>query len=167
MLCRCMTTTLTDAEIQTIERESANRSQFVRELVIDTLSQTLPELTDQQQHQTLEQWSVQTPASSTTTATTSPETPGSAIVKKPSLHDSKRGGDYQPSTATGTTTTGAVTKSPVTSSAGQLPLHYVQATGPGLPSNPNGINPQNATTMVQTLMHSVLPQPLVSLISRM
>ncbi|XP_063987647.1 E3 ubiquitin-protein ligase KCMF1-like isoform X2 [Diachasmimorpha longicaudata] len=159
LLPRCMATTLTDSQLQSIERESANRSLFARELVIGTLSQTLPELIDHQQ-QNNELSAVQTPASSTTTATTSPETPGSA-VKKPSLHDTKR--DHQASTATGTTTTGAVTKSVVSSTGQQLPLHSAQATaaaGQGLPSNPNGINTQNAT-MVQTLMHSVLPQPLV------
>ncbi|XP_011302019.1 E3 ubiquitin-protein ligase KCMF1 [Fopius arisanus] len=152
LLPRCMATTLTDSQLQTIERESANRSLFARELVIGTLSQTLPELTDHHQ-QANELSAVQTPASSTTTATTSPETPGSA-VKKPSLHDTKR--DHQASTATGTTTTGAVTKSVVSSTGQQLPLH---SAGQGLP-NPNGINTQNPT-IVQTLMHSVLPQPLV------
>lgn len=171
---RCITTTLSDSQLQSIERESANRSLFARELVVGTLSQTLPELTQQQQQREQQQSStVQTPASSTTTATSSPDTPNasSALVltkKQSSTQDAKR--DQGASAST-------VNKSAVvTSGQQQQQPHLVQAQAAsslgsglpcqGLPSNPNGIGASQNTPMVQTLMHSVLPQPLVSLSPR-
>lgn len=155
-LCRCITTTLSDSQLQSIERESANRSLFARELIVGTLSQALPELLQQQ-------CTVQTPASSVTTATTSPETPNAntSIVstKKLSLiQEAKRD---------------QATSKHVTQTSTQQQSHILQAaaaTGSvgsglqnqGLPPNPNSIATQNSP-IVQTLMHSVLPQPLVSI----
>ncbi|KAH0949069.1 hypothetical protein HN011_004703 [Eciton burchellii] len=162
LLPRCIATTLSDSQLQNIERESANKSLFARELIVGTLSETLLELMQQQ-------CTVQTPASSATTATTSPETPNAntSIIstKKLSLvQEAKR--DQ------------AISKH-VTSQASiqQKESHILQAaaaaaaaaaTGSmssglqnqGLPPNPNSIATQNPP-IVQTLMHSVLPQPLV------
>ncbi|XP_053975776.1 E3 ubiquitin-protein ligase KCMF1-like isoform X2 [Hylaeus anthracinus] len=151
LLPRCITTTLSDSQLQNIERESANRSLFTRELIVGTLSQTLPELIQQQS-------AAQTPVSSATTATTSPETPNAntstVSTKKLSLtQEAKRD---------------QATSKHVTQTSTQQP-HTVQAaagsvgTGlqsQGLPPNSNSLASQN-TPMVQTLMHSVLPQPLV------
>lgn len=118
-----------------------------------------------------QQCTVQTPASSATTATTSPETPNAntSIIstKKLSLaQEAKRD---------------QATSKHVTSQASvqQKESHILQAaaaaaaaaaTGSvssalqnqGLPPNPNSIATQNPP-IVQTLMHSVLPQPLVSI----
>lgn len=159
-LCRCITTTLSDSQLQNIERESANRSLFARELIVGTLSQTLSELLQQQ-------CTVQTPASSATTATTSPETPNAntSIVstKKLSLaQEAKRD---------------QATNKHVTQASAQQQSHILQAAAAaaavaagsvgsglqnqGLPPNSNNIATQNSP-IVQTLMHSVLPQPLVS-----
>lgn len=158
-LCRCITTTLSDSQLQNIERESANRSLFARELIVGTLSQTLSELLQQQ-------CTVQTPASSVTTATTSPETPNAntSIVstKKLSLaQEAKRD---------------QATNKHVTQASTQQQSHILQAAAAtavaagsvgsglqnqGLPPNSNSIATQNSP-IVQTLMHSVLPQPLVS-----
>ncbi|KAM0736569.1 E3 ubiquitin-protein ligase KCMF1 [Formica fusca] len=155
LLPRCITTTLSDSQLQSIERESANRSLFARELIVATLSQTLSELMQQQ-------CTVQTPASNATTATTSPETPNANTsiipMKKLSLaQEAKRE---------------QATSKHITSMQ-QKESHILQAaaaatTGSmgsglqnqGLPSNPNNIATQNPP-IVQTLMHSVLPQPLV------
>lgn len=158
-MCRCITTTLSDSQLQNIERESANRSLFARELIVGTLSQTLSELLQQQ-------CTVQTPASSATTATTSPETPNAntSIVstKKLSLaQEAKRD---------------QATNKHVTQASAQQQSHILQAAAAaavaagsvgsglqnqGLPPNSNSIATQNSP-IVQTLMHSVLPQPLVS-----
>ncbi|KAG7190348.1 hypothetical protein KM043_006461 [Ampulex compressa] len=152
LLPRCITTTLSDSQLQNIERESANRSLFARELIVGTLSQTLPELIQQQS-------AVQTPASSATTATTSPETPNAnnstVSTKKLSLtQEAKRD---------------QTTSKHVTQTSTQQQPHIVQAAAgsmgaglqsQGLPPNPNSHASQNPP-MVQTLMHTVLPQPLV------
>ncbi|XP_014211912.1 E3 ubiquitin-protein ligase KCMF1 isoform X2 [Copidosoma floridanum] len=74
LLPRCIASTLSDSQLQNIERESANRSLFTRELVVSTLVEALPELTVTQQQAAL---SVQTPIS---TAQSSPETPSSAAA---------------------------------------------------------------------------------------
>ncbi|XP_015602981.1 E3 ubiquitin-protein ligase KCMF1 isoform X2 [Cephus cinctus] len=149
LLPRCIATTLSDSQLQSIERESANRSLFARELVVGTLSQTLPELTQQQS-------SAQTPASSATTATTSPETPNAS----PSVVSTKKLSSSQELKREQTNPN----KSVLQSNSQQQQQHVFQAAtgsvGPGLPPNPNGITAQSAP-MVQTLMHSVLPQPLV------
>lgn len=160
-LYRCITTTPSDSQLQSIERESANRSLFTRELIVGTLSQTLSELMQQQ-------CNVQTPASSATTATTSPETPNAnaSIVSTKKLNLTQEAKREQ------------ATSKHVTSQASmqqQKESHILQAatattTGSvgsglqnqGLPPNPNSIATQNPP-IVQTLMHSVLPQPLVSI----
>lgn len=154
-LCRCITTTLSDSQLQSIERESANRSLFARELIVGTLSQTLPELLQQQ-------CTVQTPASSATTATTSPETPNAntSIVSTKKLSLSQEAKRDQ------------ATSKHVTQASTQQQSHILQAAtagsvgsglqNQGLPPNPNSIATQNSP-IVQTLMHSVLPQPLVSI----
>lgn len=109
---------------------------------------------------------MQTPASSATTATTSPETPNAnaSIVSTKKLSLSQEAKREQ------------ATSKHVTSQASiqQKESHILQAaaattTGSvgsglqnqGLPPNPNSIATQNPP-IVQTLMHSVLPQPLVS-----
>lgn len=173
-LRRCITTTLSDSQLQSIERESANRSLFARELVVGTLSQTLPELTQQQQQQQQQRDQqqqsssslVQTPASSTTTATPSPDTPNASSnvsTKKSPLQEPKR--DQGGTTAT-------VNKSavPTSTQQQQQQTHLVQGASSvssglpsqGLPSNPNGVATAQNNPIVQTLMHSVLPPPLVS-----
>ncbi|XP_067207405.1 E3 ubiquitin-protein ligase KCMF1 isoform X2 [Linepithema humile] len=157
LLPRCITTTPSDSQLQSIERESANRSLFTRELIVGTLSQTLSELMQQQ-------CNVQTPASSATTATTSPETPNAnaSIVSTKKLSLAQEAKREQ------------ATSKHVTPQASmqQKESHILQAaaatTGSvgsglqnqGLPPNPNSIATQNPP-IVQTLMHSVLPQPLV------
>lgn len=161
IVCRCIITTPSDSQLQSIERESANRSLFARELIVGTLSQTLSELMQQQ-------CSVQTPASNATTATTSPETPNAntSIVSAKKLGVTQEAKREQ------------ATSKLVTSQASmqQKESHILQAaaaaatTGSvgsglqnqGLSSNPNSIATQNPP-IVQTLMHSVLPQPLVSI----
>ncbi|KAL7288954.1 hypothetical protein TKK_0016917 [Trichogramma kaykai] len=73
LLPRCITSTHTDSQLQSIERESANRSLFARELVVSTLVEALPELAAP------EQQPLQTPTSSISTVISSPETsPGAA-----------------------------------------------------------------------------------------
>ncbi|XP_018399542.1 PREDICTED: E3 ubiquitin-protein ligase KCMF1-like [Cyphomyrmex costatus] len=159
LLPRCIITTPSDSQLQSIERESANRSLFARELIVGTLSQTLSELMQQQ-------CAVQTPASNATTATTSPETPNANtfIVSAKKLGVTQEAKREQ------------ATSKHVTSQASmqQKESHILQAaaatttTGSvgsalqnqGLSSNPNSIATQNPP-IVQTLMHSVLPQPLV------
>lgn len=178
---RCIATTLTDSQLQSNERESANKSLFARELVIGTLTQTLAELTLQQHQQQQQQLSaVQTPVSNI--FITSPEAPSASTTltskKINQQHDTKRDHHHhhqpqsqtqpqqqqqpqqQVSTVTGTTTTGngTTTKANVT---GQGTQSQATTACQGLPSNPSGIGTQNSS-MVQTLMHSVLPQPLVS-----
>lgn len=143
--------------MQTVERENANRSLFVREIVISTLSQSLPDLlsqhSQQQQQQSLSD--VQTPASSTTTtATTSPETPnacGAVTTKKLLIlgqdvgkREQQQQSQSQSAAASTATTTTGVTK---LQTSGQQPQSQ------GLPA---------ANPIVQTIMHSVLPQPLVN-----
>lgn len=156
---RCIITTPSDSQLQSIERESANRSLFARELIVGTLSQTLSELMQQQ-------CAVQTPASNATTATTSPETPNAntSIVSAKKLGVTQEAKREQ------------ATSKHVTSQASmqQKESHILQATAAttgsvgsglqnqGLSSNPNSIATQNPP-IVQTLMHSVLPQPLVSI----
>lgn len=159
---RCIITTPSDSQLQSIERESANRSLFARELIVGTLSQTLSELMQQQ-------CTVQTPASNATTATTSPETPNAntSIVSAKKLGVTQEAKREQ------------ATSKHVTSQASmqQKESHILQAAaaaaattgsvGSGLQnqslsSNPNSIATQNPP-IVQTLMHSVLPQPLVSI----
>jgi len=109
---------------------------------------------------------VQTPASNATTATTSPETPNAntSIVSAKKLGVTQEAKREQ------------ATSKHVTSQASiQKESHILQAaaaatTGSvgsglqnqGLSSNPNSIATQNPP-IVQTLMHSVLPQPLVSI----
>lgn len=153
---RCITTTLSDSQLQNVERESANRSLFVRELILGTLSQTLPDLLQQQLS------IAQTPISSATTATTSPETPNANASTIPTKKL-----NVTQETKRDQTSSKHVTPPPVQQ---QQQSHIVQAaTGSvgtglqnqGLSTNSNSITSQNPP-MVQTLMHSVLPQPLVS-----
>ncbi|XP_076242305.1 E3 ubiquitin-protein ligase KCMF1 isoform X2 [Calliopsis andreniformis] len=154
LLPRCITSTLSDSQLQNIERESANRSLFTRELILGTLSQTLPELQSEIQQQS----TGQTPVSSASIATTSPETPNAntstVSTKKLNLNqEAKRD---------------QMTSKPVTQTSTQQ-THTVQAaaggvgTGPqsqGSPPNSNNHASQN-TPIVQTLMHNVLPPSLV------
>ncbi|KAL2715644.1 E3 ubiquitin-protein ligase KCMF1-like isoform X1 [Vespula squamosa] len=155
LLPRCITTTLSDSQLQNVERESANRSLFVRELILGTLSQTLPDLLQQQLS------IAQTPISSATTATTSPETPNANASTIPTKKL-----NVTQETKRDQTSSKHVTPPPVQQ---QQQSHIVQAaTGSvgtglqnqGLSTNSNSITSQNQP-MVQTLMHSVLPQPLV------
>lgn len=138
--------------MQNIERESANRSLFTRELILGTLSQTLPELLQQQSV-------VQTPISSATTATTSPETPNAntstVSMKKLSLTQEAKRDQTMSKHVTQTSTQQSHTVQSTAGSGG------TGLQSQGLPPNSNNLASQN-TPMVQTLMHSVLPQPLVS-----
>ncbi|KZC10533.1 E3 ubiquitin-protein ligase KCMF1 [Dufourea novaeangliae] len=152
LLPRCITSTLSDSQLQNIERESANRSLFTRELIVSTLSQTLPELIQQQS-------TVQTPVSSATTATTSPETPNASATaistKKLSVaQEAKR----EPAASKHATQTSTQQSHTVQAAAGGVGTG-VQSQGLP-PPNSNSLASQN-TPRVQTLMHSVLPQPLV------
>lgn len=156
LLPRCMTNTLSDSQLQSIERESANRSLFAREIVVGTLSQALPELNQQSAGQT-----------PTSTNTTSPDTPSASVPinsakKINSNQDVKRDQtssnkfvaqlNSQQQVPQNLQNTAAGSQSQVTPFIGNL--------NQGLPPNPNAVNAQN-TPIVQTLMHSVLPQPLV------
>ncbi|XP_020283289.1 E3 ubiquitin-protein ligase KCMF1-like [Pseudomyrmex gracilis] len=170
LLPRCITTTLSDSQLQNIERESANRSLFARELIVGMLAFSFSEL---MQYQCV----VQTPASSATTATTSPETPNANTsivpIKKLSLtQETKR----EQATSKHVTPQASVQQQQQQQQPQQKEQHNLQATATvaaattgnvgsglqnqGLPSNPNSIATQNPP-IVQTLMHSVLPQPLV------
>lgn len=147
LLPRCITSTLSDSQLQNIERESANRSLFTRELILGTLSQTLPEL--------IQQSAAQTPVSSATITTTSPETSNATSTvstkKLSSNQEAKREQTSKHATQTSTQQTHTVQ---VAAGGGTGPQSQ------GLPPNSNNLASQN-TPMVQTLMHSVLPQPLV------
>lgn len=155
-LRRCTTTTLTDAQLQSIERDNANKSLFARELVISTLSQTLPELTLRQQQQQQQQSSVvpaSSSSSSTTITATSPEPPSgcaNAIAKKSmastTLQEGKRDGNKS---TLQMSSQQHQTQSTITTDNVNVPIQ-----NQGLASNP----------IVQTLMHNVLPQSLVSLL---
>lgn len=153
---RCITTTLSDSQLQSIERESANRSLFARELIVATLSQTLSELMQQQ-------CSVQTPASNATTATTSPETPNAntSIVptKKLSLAQEAKREQATSKHMTSMQKESHILQAAAAATTGSMGSGLQNQ---GLPSNPNSIATQNPP-IVQTLMHSVLPQPLVSI----
>ncbi|KAI4499339.1 hypothetical protein M0802_005599 [Mischocyttarus mexicanus] len=156
LLPRCITTTLSDSQLQNIERESANRSLFVREITLGTLSQTLPDLLQQQLS------IAQTPISSATTATTSPETPNAnaSTISAKKLNVTQE-------TKRDQTSSKHVTPPPVQP---QQQSHIVQAAtgsvvGTGLQNQALSTNSTSITSqnppMVQTLMHTVLPQPLV------
>lgn len=149
---RCITSSLSDSQLQNIERESANRSLFTCELILGTLSQTLPELTE-------EQSVAQTPVSSATTATNSPETPNanSSTVSTKKLNVTQEAKRDQ-------TMSKHVTQTTQQSHTVQTTTASTVGTGlqsQGLPPNSNNLALQN-TPMVQTLMHSVLPESLVS-----
>lgn len=180
LLPRCIATTLTDSQLQSIERESANKSLFARELVIGTLSQTLAELTLQQHEQQQQQEQLSAVQTSVSNIFTSHEIPSASTTltskKTNQQHDNNKRDHHhhhqqqsqqqqphqqpqlQVSTVTGTTTTGngTTTKANVT---GQGTQSQETTAGQGLPSNPSGIGTHNSS-MVQTLMHSVLPQPM-------
>ncbi|XP_076164476.1 E3 ubiquitin-protein ligase KCMF1 isoform X2 [Ptiloglossa arizonensis] len=151
LLPTCITTTLSDSQLQNIERESANRSLFTRELIVGTLSQTLPELIQQQS-------AAQTPVSSATTVTTSPETPNAntstVSTKKLSLAQEAKRDQATNKHVMQTSTQQSHTVQAAADSVG------TGLQNQGLPPNSNNLASQN-TPMVQTLMHSVLPQPLV------
>ncbi|XP_046417696.1 E3 ubiquitin-protein ligase KCMF1-like [Neodiprion virginianus] len=159
LLPRCMTNTLSDSQLQIIERESANRSLFTREIVVSTLSQALPEL--------IQQSAVQTPGS---TATTTPETPSGVVALVPAK---KSNSNQEVKRDQTTTNKYVVQQNPQQQQSHQTLQTGAAATGSqsqaattvgptnqGLPPNPNAVSAQN-TPIVQTLMHSVLPQPLV------
>ncbi|CAK9795107.1 E3 ubiquitin-protein ligase KCMF1 [Anthophora plagiata] len=153
LLPKCITNTLSDSQLQNIERESANRSLFTRELILGTLSQTLPELTQQQS-------GAQTPVSSATTATTSPETPNantSTISTKKLNVNQEAKRDQTMSKHVTQTSTQQSQHTVQTTTAGSVGAGLQSQ---GLPPNSNNLASQN-TPMVQTLMHSVLPQSLV------
>lgn len=159
LLPRCITSTLSDSHLQNIERESANRSLFTRELIVSTLSQTLPELIQQES-------AAQTPVSSATTATTSPETPNAnsstVSTKKLSLTQEAKRDQATSKNVTQTSTQQSHTVQAATADGVGT---GVQTQGLP-PPNSNNLATQN-TPRVQTLMHSVLPpvvlqQPLVS-----
>ncbi|XP_034945223.1 E3 ubiquitin-protein ligase KCMF1-like isoform X2 [Chelonus insularis] len=147
LLPRCISTTLSDSQLQSIERENANKSLFVRELVMGTLAQALPDLTPQSQSS-----AIQTPTSSTTTATTSPETPNACatVTVKKSSTSSVQEGKRESTTASA---------KPLLTGQSQHQVHSTAA-GSVAASLPSQGLPA-ANPIVQTLMHSVLPQPLV------
>lgn len=139
--------------MQNIERESANRSLFTCELILGTLCQTLPELTQ-------EQSVAQTPVSSATTATNSPETPNAnsstISTKKLNVTQEAKRDQTMNKHVTQTSTQQSHT---VQTTAGSVGTGLQSQ---GLPPNSNNLALQN-TPMVQTLMHSVLPESLVNI----
>ena len=173
-LRRCITMPLSDSQLQSIERESANRSLFARELVVGTLSQTLPELAqqqrDQQQQQQQQQSGVQTPASSTTTATSSPETPNASTVAAAATAAAatKKQSRDQGATASSTSSKSSMVPTMVQQTHNVTGSIAASSFGTGLPSqglppNPSGTaGSQNNSSMVPTLIHAVIPTPLVS-----
>ncbi|KAJ8683028.1 hypothetical protein QAD02_018820 [Eretmocerus hayati] len=171
LLPRCIASTATDSQLQSIERESANRSLFTRELVVSTLVEALPELTNSQQHTTSD---AETPVS---TAVSSPETANSVCSAQPSMVKKS------PTTVASSSSTGDNSKKEqqqthATSKPSSNGMHVTQqsansshqasdatvATGinpnQGLPPNPSAVSSQSAQPVAPTLMH-VLPQPLV------
>lgn len=151
---RCITSSLSDSQLQNIERESANRSLFTCELILGTLSKTLPELTQ-------EQSVTQTPVSSATTATSSPETPNanSSTVSTKKLNVTQEAKRDQTMSKHVTQTSTQQSHTVQTTTAGSVGTGLQSQ---GLPPNSNNLALQN-TPMVQTLMHSVLPESLVSI----
>lgn len=157
--CRCISTALSEGQLQNIEQESANRSLFVRELVVSTLSQALPEL--MQHLETSETSSLP----STTNASISPETVNANLpVASPKKLNSSQETKREQNTCNKHTTQQQSTQ--------QQQSHVVQAaTGSiggatvqsqGLPPNPGSIGAQTAP-INPSLMHSVIPQSMVSL----
>lgn len=144
-----MTTTLTDSQLQVIERESANRSLFARELVVATLSQALPELAEHS-----------SAGATGSTTTTSPEAPSGASASAPQHQtggkklssNQKVKRDQTPSKQSSTNVQTAAGSQSQNTTIGPL--------SQGLPPNPNAVSNQN-TNVVTTLVHSVLPQPMV------
>lgn len=151
---RCITSSLSDSQLQNIERESANRSLFTCELILGTLSQTLPELTQ-------EQSVAQTPVSSATTATSSPDTPNanSSSVSTKKLNVTQEAKRDQTMSKHVTQTSMQQSHTVQTTTAGSVGTGLQNQ---GLPPNSNNLAIQNSP-MVQTLMHSVLPESLVSI----
>ncbi|XP_001606088.1 E3 ubiquitin-protein ligase KCMF1 isoform X1 [Nasonia vitripennis] len=171
LLPRCIASTPSDSQLQSIERESANRSLFTRELVVSTLVEALPDLATTQQQPASS--TVQTPASSVSTALSSPETPSAATSKKSatasgsSVQESATGSKReQPSGAAALTKQQQQSQHSTTQATPANNLHQAAAAATataanqGLPANPNAVSAQSAAPVVQTLMH-VIPQPLV------
>ncbi|XP_068978799.1 E3 ubiquitin-protein ligase KCMF1-like isoform X1 [Bombus flavifrons] len=152
LLPKCITSSLSDSQLQNIERESANRSLFTCELILGTLSQTLPELTQ-------EQSVAQTPVSSATTAASSPDTPNanSSSVSTKKLNVTQEAKRDQTMSKHVTQTSMQQSHTVQTTTAGSVGTGLQNQ---GLPPNSNNLAIQNSP-MVQTLMHSVLPESLV------
>lgn len=83
---RCIASTPTDSQLQSIERETANRSLFARELVVATLVQALPDLTQPAV-------AAQTPVSPNLSSAhiSSPETPGGTAATAISMSSASLG----------------------------------------------------------------------------
>ncbi|XP_017889888.1 E3 ubiquitin-protein ligase KCMF1-like isoform X2 [Ceratina calcarata] len=159
LLPKCITSSLSDSQLQNIERESANRSLFTRELILGTLSQTLPELTQQESV-------AETSLSSATALAASPETStantSTVSTKKSNVTQEAKRDQTMSKHVTQTSTQQSHTAQTTTSTIAENVGSGLQSQGS--PPNSNNLASLNATPttpMVQTLMHSVLPQSLV------
>ncbi|CAD6216196.1 GSCOCG00004414001-RA-CDS [Cotesia congregata] len=152
LLPRCITTSLSENQLHNIERDNANRSLFVREIVLGTLSHTVTELTEQLEKQQLELESqtalealkklLRTSTTSEETCTTTlsdsaetPREPQEPVTSAPP-------GQASPQTQSQYTVASNTHTTATSSLATNL------QTQAGLPS-----------ANIQTIMHSVLPPP--------
>ncbi|XP_058808688.1 E3 ubiquitin-protein ligase KCMF1 isoform X2 [Phymastichus coffea] len=174
LLPRCIASTPSDSQLQSIERESANRSLFTRELVVSTLVEALPDLTLSQQQVAS---SAPTPASSVSTAMSSPETPNATSASSSSTTSNQQQQHQQQQASLKKSQDGSKREQQQGNSviskqsATQQQQHQAAASpaSQGLPANPNSaaaaaaaatVTTQSTTPVVQTLMH-VIPQSLV------
>lgn len=146
LIPRCITTTLSDSQLHTIERESANRSLFARELVVSTLTQALSDVIENQispQRGTSPNSNVLTKSSRDTLSACRD------IKSRESLNSNQE-------IKTGQSTT-VSNEQLVHSSSLQ---HETDNSETEMSSNLNEVVIQNAS-IVQALRHSVTPQGMV------
>lgn len=146
-LYRCITTTLSDSQLHTMERESANRSLFARELVVSTLTQALSDLIENQlspERETSSNSNVLTNSSRDTLST-------SRDVKSREALNSNEEVKTEQSTAVNN-------EQLVHSSILQQETDNSETE---MSPNLNEVMIQNAT-IVQALRHSVAPQAMVN-----
>ncbi|XP_033210304.1 E3 ubiquitin-protein ligase KCMF1-like isoform X2 [Belonocnema kinseyi] len=146
LIPRCITTTLSDTQLHTIERESANRSLFARELVVSTLSQALLDLTKTKEQLNKENLSLRNSRdlSITSRSTKSTETISSnqeAILEQCTTASNE---NLRHSSILQTSRNNA----------------KIEILNQDLSLNPSEVVSQN-TAMVQALMHNVAPQAMV------
>lgn len=150
LIPRCITSILSDSQLHSIERESANRSLFARELVVSTLTQALLDLTEEQVKPDKEMSPTlnvitNRPDASNTNPVTNP------LEMSNSNQEAKR---EQSSTISNEMPVHYSTLQPPTGNAEMVTLNQ------DLPSTPDEVVLQNAS-IVQALMHNAAPQGMI------